>query len=139
METIKQLPLMDLISEKHSKLRRDIEKRWSTISPIEFTHTEWFLLGKCEQESISISNAAKMIGISRQAMQKCARKLQERGFVDFYYHNGNRRDKYIELTENGRKCSIENNKLKIIIEKEIIEILGNEIVKQLKETLVKEW
>ncbi|QEN04334.1 MarR family transcriptional regulator [Thiospirochaeta perfilievii] len=133
------LTIIDLISEQHLVLRKLVEDRWMEISNIEFSHTEWFLLSKTEQESLTISKAATLIGISRQAMQKCAKKLEERGYINFFYKKDNKRDKYIVLTETGRDCCNKNNNLKKRIENEIIENIGNVKVKDFKELLKKDW
>ncbi len=133
------LALIDLVSEKHAKLRKEAENRWRAHYDIDFSHTEWFLLSKAQQESLSISKAAHILGISRQAMQKCARNLESRGYITLVFIEGNKRDKYVTLTEEGRVLCQKNNRLKSEIEDEIIEILGNEAVATLKKLLTTEW
>lgn len=133
------LTIIDLISEQHLVLRKLVEDRWMEISNIEFSHTEWFLLSKTEQESLTISKAATLIGISRQAMQKCTKKLEERGYINFFYKKDNKRDKYIVLTETGRDCCNKNNLLKERIENEIIKNIGNAPIGNLKRLLKEDW
>jgi DNA-binding MarR family transcriptional regulator len=133
------LSLIDLVSEKHAILRKKAESRWRENSDIEFSHTEWFLLSKAEQESLSISQAAHIIDISRQAMQKCAKNLEARGYITLVFIEGNKRDKYITLTKTGKESCKKNNLLKGEIEDEIIRTLGEETVINLKRLLKSSW
>lgn len=135
--SFKDLTIVDIISEHHTYLRRLTEERWKDISDIEFSHTEWFLLSKLHQDSLSISKAASIINISRQAMQKCAKKLEDRGYIKFTQSEGNKRDKFMILTKEGLECSVKNSKLKEEIELEISKKIGNDTLKYLKETLQK--
>ena len=42
------LNLIDLISEKHIILRREVEERWKLSNEEEISHTEGFLLAKID-------------------------------------------------------------------------------------------
>ncbi len=136
---IDNLTLIDLISEKHAQLRKMLERRWEEQSEIHFSHTEWYLLSKVEQRSITISQAAAIVGISRQAMQKSVKKLENMGFITSSYQNGNSRDKFLYLTKSGNECCQKNNQLKIKLELELEKVLGKKEVASLKNLFKKDW
>nr|WP_319510470.1 MarR family transcriptional regulator [uncultured Draconibacterium sp.] len=134
-----KLTLIDLISEQHAHLRRTVEQRWEEQSEIRFSHTEWYLLAKIEQQTLSISQAALIVGISRQAMQKTVNKLENRGFILSKFQEGNKRDKFLFLTKNGQECVQKNNRLKTTLESELENELGKNGVKMLKTLFKKRW
>lgn len=133
------LTLIDLISEKHAYLRKKVEKRWDEQSGIHFSHSEWHLLAKIDQKNISISQAGSLLGISRQAMQKSVKKLETKGYITSCFQEGNKRDKFLFLTEIGKEYCQRNNKLKIELELELGKILGKNEVERLKKLFMKKW
>lgn len=129
------LNIIDLISEKHIVLRREVEDRWEAIEEEDISHTEALLLAKIEMGKISIAEVARQANISRQAMYKCAKKLELRGYLKFI--TDERNNKYAHLTYKGKDYCKRSKELKISIEKEISDILGYENIKILKELLNK--
>lgn len=131
------LNLIDLISEKHIILRREVEERWKMSNEEEISHTEGFLLAKLDMKRTSLAEIARQANISRQAMYKCAKKLEDRGYLVFAVdvdHN-----KYIELTTKGKEYCKKSKQLKEQIEKEIVTLLGEDAAQALKELLRKTW
>lgn len=133
----KDLNIIDLISEKHIILRRNVEERWKICEEEEISHTEALLLAKIKMEKISIAEVARQANISRQAMFKCAKKLEARGYLKFVKNERN--NKYTELTEKGKNYCEKSKELKEKIEKEISIILGKDNLEMLKNLLVKDW
>lgn len=133
------LTLIDLISEKHARLRKLVERKWENQSEIQFSHTEWYLLSKIQQKRMTISQAASVIGMSRQAMQKTVKKLENQGFITTSFQDGNRRDKFLNLTKTGDDCCQKNNELKSKLELEIAKLLGKKKVESLKDLFKKDW
>lgn len=131
------LNIIDLISEKHISLRREVEERWSESGEEEITHTEAMLLAKINMGKISIAEVARQANISRQAMHKCAKKLEDRGYLKFISNENNQT--YTILTEKGVLYCEKSNELKEKIEKEIEDILGEENIKIIKKMLEKKW
>ncbi len=130
-----KLNIIDLISENHIKLRKLAEDRWAKTGEEEISHTEGFLLAKINMGKISISEAARQANISRQAMFKCAKKLESRGYLEFGIDETN--NKYAYLTTKGNNYCIKSKKLKENIEKEICENIGKENLEILKKILNK--
>ncbi len=131
------LNIIDLVSEKHIILRREVEERWSLSDEEEVSHTEAFLLAKIDMQKISLAEVARQANISRQAMYKCAKKLEDKGYLVFVVDTDN--SKYTELTAKGREYCKKSRQLKEHIEKEIIDILGQESIQMLKELLKRNW
>ena len=60
---INNLNIIDLISEKHIALRREVEERWSKEGEEEITHTEAMLLAKINMGRISLAEVARQANI----------------------------------------------------------------------------
>ncbi len=133
------LSLIDLISEKHAQLRKWVEQRWEQQSDLHFSHNEWYLLAKVEQAQMSISQAATILDISRQAMQKMVRKLEEQGYLYAEFREGNKRDKYLSLSAAGKARCAESNALKSQLEQELKDWLGAHDFQLVKALFEKEW
>lgn len=131
------LNIIDLISEKHIVLRREVEERWAESEEEEVSHTEALLLAKISMGKISIAEVARQANISRQAMFKCAKKLEIRGYLKFVISERN--NKYTELTDKGKDYCKKSKELKEKLETEISDVLGKKKVETLKELLNKSW
>ncbi len=136
---IEKLTIVDLISEKHACLRKTLEQRWEAQSNIRFSHAELHLLARIEQQNLTISKAASVIGISRQAMQKSVKKLESQGYVSSEFREGNQRDKFLLLTESGKELCRKNNRLKKELEQELEKGLGKDEIRRLKILFRQNW
>lgn len=134
---VRNLNIIDLISEKHIALRREVEQRWSKSGEEEITHTEAMLLAKINMGKISLAEVARQTNVSRQAMHKCAKKLEDKGYLKFISSETNQT--YTSLTEKGILYCKKSNELKEKIEQEISENLGKENIELIKEILKKKW
>lgn len=133
----RDLNIIDLISEKHIILRRDVEERWAECEEEDISHTEALLLAKVNMGKISIAEVARQANISRQAMFKCAKKLEMRGYLKFVISESN--NKYTELTDKGKDYCKKSTKLKEQIEREIANVIGKAELEVLKDLLSKDW
>ena len=129
--------IIDLISEKHITLRREVEERWSKSGEEDITHTEAMLLAKINMGKISLAEVARQANVSRQAMHKCAKKLEEKGYLEFIASESNQT--YTSLTEKGSLYCKKSNDQKEKIEQEIAENLGEENIKLIKKLLEGQW
>ena len=132
----RDLNIIDLISEKHIILRRSVEERWAELEEEDISHTE-ALLAKINMGKISIAEVARQANISRQAMFKCAKKLEMRGYLKFVVNESN--NKYTELTDKGKDYCKKSTELKEQMEREIAEVLGKDKVEALKDLLSRDW
>ena len=131
------LNIIDLISEKHIILRREVEERWESIGEDEISHTEALLLAKIGMGRISLAEVARQANVSRQAMYKCAKKLEKREYLKFVTDENN--NKYTELTEKGVVYCEKSIELKESIEEEISNVIGKENLILIKEIINKDW
>lgn len=136
---LKNLTLIDLISEKHAYLRRKAEQRWESHSDIHFSHSELFLLSRVNHDNLSISQAASILGVSRQAMQKSVKKLETSGYIVSRFKEGNKRDKFLFLTKSGQELCDVNEQLKLDLEHELEAILGKSEIENLRKLFVRHW
>lgn len=131
------LTVIDLISEKHISLRRKVEERWAQEEEEVITHTEAMLLAKLSRERVSLAEVARQANISRQAMFKCAKKLEEKGYLCFINDEVN--GKYTKLTKQGEEYCKKSKELKESVEQEIAETIGPDVLERIKELLQKKW
>lgn len=132
----KSLNIIDLISEKHIILRKEVEERWAESEEEQISHTEQFLLVKINMGEKTIAEIARQANISRQAMFKCAKKLETRGYLKF---KASESSKHIELTDKGINYCKRSEELKAKLEEKISAVLGTKQVEILKEVLNKNW
>ncbi len=131
------LSLIDLISERHKELRNKLNDKWKDLSNEELSSSETYILAIVEKGEFTMAEIARRIGISRQGVHKIIKGLIERGYVEFKEKPDNKRDKSVVLTQHGEKCCREINKIKIEIEKEIEDNIGDEDKEELRRILCR--
>ena len=85
----------------------------------------------------SISEVARALGISRQAVHKTNRRLMELGVTELVEKSGNKRDKFIKITENGLLVQIEGAKHLKIVEDKISQKIGKKNLELFRSLLLK--
>ena len=84
-----------------------------------------------------MQEVARCANVSRQAMFKCAKKLEEKGYLTFISQEGHH--KYTQLTSKGVAYCERSRQLKMEIEQEISQKIGEESVELLKQLLMIDW
>lgn len=133
------LNLVDLVSEKHKKLRKKVMELWSKQHEEYISDSESHMLGTINIKEMTVAEIARKMNISRQGAHKCARKLLDTEYILMKSVEGNNRDKLITLTKKGENYCMEMLILKQQVEEEIIKNIGYENVELLKEFLRKDW
>lgn len=133
------LNIIDLISEKHAKLRRLVIETWIKMGEERVSDTESYMLALIEKNELTVAQTARIIGISRQGAHKSAKSLAERGYIIIENQDTNARDKLLYLTEKGMRFCKETLILKEKFENEIINSIGEDNFKIVKDCLSKEW
>jgi DNA-binding MarR family transcriptional regulator len=133
------LNLIDLISEKHKKLRKEVMKLWDEKHSEYISDSEAHMLGTINIREMTVAEVARKMNISRQGAHKCAKKLIDNGYIMLKSVEGNNRDKLIVLTEKGEEYCTEMLVLKKQVEEEIIKKLGIKNIEFLKDFLRKDW
>ena len=82
------LNIIDLISEKHAKLRKMVIEAWVESGEERVSDTESYMLALIEKNELTVAQIGRIIGISRQG-------LIERGYIIIENQNVNSRDKIL--------------------------------------------
>ncbi|HEY2420002.1 MAG TPA: winged helix DNA-binding protein [Neobacillus sp.] len=137
---IQNLDLIDLISERHVKLRSITEKLWNDNSDIYISNSEWFILARIyEKKQPTISYVSKHVDISRQATHKFMKQLAAKGLVEIKNVENNKKEKCIQLTSLGEECYEKNESLKAKLVEKIADQIGAEQLSFLKEIFKSDW
>lgn len=135
----KNLNIIDLISEKHAKLRKMVIETWVERGEERVSDTESYMIALVERNELTVAQIGRIIGISRQGAHKCAKGLIERGYIIIENKDVNSRDKILYLTEKGSRFCRETLILKEEFETNIINSIGEDKFKILKECLSENW
>jgi len=73
-------------------------------APAGLTATRWQVLGAVLPEPLSVSDIARVMGITRQSVQRTADLLAEAGLVAYRNNPAHRRAKLVEVTPEGREA-----------------------------------
>ncbi|MFJ5716012.1 MarR family winged helix-turn-helix transcriptional regulator [Neobacillus sp. NPDC093127] len=136
---LQNLDLIDLLSERHSLVRKISEKAWNDQSEIYISNSEWYIMARIYKKQPSISYVTKNVEISRQAIHKFIKNLSEKGLVEIKNVENNKKEKCIQLTALGEECYEKNAALKAQLENKIAEKIGAPEVKILKDLLKVDW
>ena len=131
--------LVDLISDKHAKLRKMVINTWIENGEEEITDTESYMIALIDREKTNIAQIAKKIGISRQGAHKCAKGLIEKGYIEIEDQHINSRDKFLVITEKGKYFLRETLHIKQNIEEQIIASIGKDKFDIIKEIFTNYW
>jgi len=136
---LKNLDLIDMLSERHLQLRKITEKLWNDSSDIYLSNSEWFIMARIYKKQPTIAFVSKHVDISRQATHKVIKSLESKGLVEISSVEHNKKDKCIRLTKLGEECYEKNESLKANLEKVIADKIGPEQLKLLKDFLNLDW
>ena len=136
---LENLNIIDLLSEKHAKLRKMVIETWIEMGEESVSDTESYMLALVEREKLTVAQLGRIIGISRQGAHKCAKGLIERGYIIIENQNVNSRDKILFLTEKGLRFCRETLILKEKFEIDIINAIGEDKFQILKQCLSENW
>ncbi|WP_010677257.1 MarR family winged helix-turn-helix transcriptional regulator [Bacillus timonensis] len=138
-QNLKHLDLLDSLSERHNQLRSLAETLWNETSTIPISNSEWYIMSRIYKKQPTIAYVSKNVDISRQATHKFIKNLRAKGLVNVMNAEHNKKEKCIELTPLGVECYEKNESLKVTIEKQIAEKIGEEQVELLKKVLKMDW
>jgi DNA-binding MarR family transcriptional regulator len=136
---LQNLDLIDLLSERHSLVRKISEQTWNAQSEIYISNSEWYIMARIYKKQPTISYVTKNVEISRQAIHKFILKLSEKGLIEIKNVENNKKEKCIQLTPLGEECYEKNAALKAQLENKIAEKIGTEQVTILKDLLKLDW
>lgn len=136
---LQELDLFDLISERHGLVRSKIENMWNETHDMHISGSEWYIMAKIYKHKRTMAYINKHVNISRQAVHKFVKQLNDKGLVDIQDVEGNKKEKSIQLTALGESCYLESKQHKALLEQQIIESIGEENVHKLIEIMKMDW
>ncbi len=135
-EYLETLNLIDLISEKHKELRREIRTRWNNESLCDNKlHLIWMLTIK----KMTISEAARKMNLSRQAIHKFSKSMIEEGLIKIEDNKENSKERLMTLTESGNNLYKELLEIKLKLEYSIEKKIGIDNFRTIKKLLQDSW
>jgi len=136
---LESLGVIDLISEKHKQLRHETMTRIKKHFEEKFSVTDIYLISLIQHHSISLSEAARYMKVSRQAVHKQVNHLIDLGLVTHSISEENRKKKLITLTKTGTQLSMQINMIKNELEVELENELGSKYYHKIKALLKADW
>jgi DNA-binding MarR family transcriptional regulator len=88
---------------------------------------------------LTISDLAKLMNISRQAVQKTISTLVDHGLMELTESPDNRSAKLIKISDKGRKMQLWSKQVIDNAEKELAAKIGQEKLELLKKILGEDW
>lgn len=134
-----RLDFIDLLSERHVRLRMLCEKLWNENHQLYISNSEWFIIARIYKLQPTISQVTKQVDISRQATHKIIKSLEAKGLVEVRMAQHNKKERCLQLTPFGESSFEEHEKIKATLERKITETIGSEHVNQLKKLLQLDW
>jgi DNA-binding MarR family transcriptional regulator len=135
----KKLNLIDVLNERHIKLRKITENLWNENNDIKLSNSEWFIIARIYKKQPTIAYVSRNVDISRQATHKFIKQLASKGLVEVSDAKDNKKEKSIRLTQLGEACYEKNEALKADLEKKIADNIGDEQLQLLKDILKSDW
>jgi DNA-binding MarR family transcriptional regulator len=84
----------------------------------------------------TISDVARVLGVSRQAVHLAVKRLQKLGTIALEPGTGDKREKRLVLTDRGREAAKLGQQLTLKLDAELAETIGREGVETLRKTLL---
>ena len=133
------LNLKGLLQEKLWLLDARFKQKRLTTQYKMLTDAEARILATLRGETLTISEIARRLDLSRQAVHKTVAKLVKAKLLKLEPIPNNARDKRIEFTEKGEAMKAAGYKVLQELEKEVEAEIGKENLKRLKSLLRKTW
>ncbi len=136
---LETLGMIDLISEKHKQLRHTTMSKIAQQLDDKFSEMDIYLLSLNQYSSMSLSEAARYMNISRQAVHKHAQYLTSLGYIEVTTSEANRRDKMVTLTDAGKVLGSKIATIKAQLETELEKELGSENYQKIIGLFRSQW
>ncbi len=131
--------LKALLQEKTGLLDNRLQKKRMASSYKTLTDAEARVLAVLRGEELTISEIARRLAVSRQAVHKVISKLVQRKLLQLQKIEGNSRDKRIIFTHAGESMKKEAANALRALEQEVETAIGSRNFRLLKSLLGKKW
>lgn len=136
---LKDLDMLDTISERHGELRNIIETKANDINGIHNSSSEWYIMAKLYESTLTFVEVTQAVNLTRQAIHKAIKQLEEKELVKVKNMTHNKKEKCVSLTYQGIKCIERYMTYKQLIETHIEAMIGPEQFQTFKMILQQDW
>jgi DNA-binding MarR family transcriptional regulator len=139
MDTFLVTNLKALLQEKLWLLDSRLQQKRLTSAYKNLTDAQARILAILRGEELTISEIARRIGVSRQAVHRIVSSLVQRKLLKLQTSPTNSREKHIIFTQAGEAMKKEAAKALHELENEVQIAIGQRNLKILKSLLAKQW
>lgn len=124
-----------LIAKSHRLVREIASEFLRAKGYINFRVGHMVALIHIDLEGSNINHLASLAGVTKQAMSKLVKELQDEGFVSIEKHPNDARTLIVKLSDKGINTMLHWKECTAHIDSKFSEIIGSEKVEQLKNIL----
>ena len=103
------------------------------------TETEGKIMGTLRGRELTVSEIARLRGVSRQAIHRTVTGLVEKGYVRLDPAPGSERDKIVVITAEGQKLRRQVGQRLKKVEDKIAKAIGKDRLEALRSVLMEDW
>lgn len=128
-----------LMRDKSEWIVSQMKARMADGKTSELTPAEGKIFGTLRGRRLTISEIARLRGVSRQSVHRTVSGLVDRGYLRLESAEGSRRDKVVVVTPLGQRQREQAGEHLRALEDEIAAVIGKERLETLREILMEDW
>lgn len=138
-QQLHELDFIDLLSERHAQLRQLTETAANVDQESKISSSEWYIISIIGAETYTLSELTALVKLTRQAIHKTVKQLEQKELVVLKAVTGNKKEKCVNLTTLGRYLWQRNQAYQQELEQHIKTKIGVAQFEQLKALLQTDW
>lgn len=138
-QQLHELDFIDLLSERHAQLRQLTETAANVDQESKISSPEWYIISIIGAETYTLSELTALVKLTRQAIHKTVKQLEQKELVVLKAVTGNKKEKCVNLTTLGRDLWQRNQAYQQELEQHIKTKIGVAQFEQLKALLQTDW
>ncbi|MGD6769993.1 MarR family transcriptional regulator [Staphylococcus arlettae] len=138
-QQLHELDFIDLLSERHAQLRQLTETAANVDQESKISSSEWYIISIIGAETYTLSELTALVKLTRQAIHKTIKQLEQKELVVLKAVTGNKKEKCVNLTTLGRDLWQRNQAYQQELEQHIKTKIGVAQFEQLKALLQTDW
>ena len=138
-QQLHELDFIDLLSERHAQLRQLTETAANVDQESKISSSEWYIISIIGAETYTLSELTALVKLTRQAIHKTVKQLEQKELVVLKAVTGNKKEKCVNLTTLGRDLWQRNQTYQQELEQHIKTKIGVAQFEQLKALLQTDW
>lgn len=138
-QQLHELDFIDLLSERHAQLRQLTETAANVDHESKISSSEWYIISIIGAETYTLSELTALVKLTRQAIHKTIKQLEQKELVVLKAVTGNKKEKCVNLTTLGHDLWQRNQTYQQELEQHIKTTIGVAQFEQLKALLQTDW